>query len=102
MPQKKRSIVRVEIADPVKKAELLEMLSLSTTYNQRVAAQKKSRSEGEARQREVAEIEELRQRKKHVLLQLFTMSGEAKLPGVLKHLEVFLDDPLSGKVSLFC
>lgn len=75
------------------------MLTLSATYHQRVAAHKKSRSEGEARMREVAELEELRQRKKHVLLQLFTMSGEAKLPGVLKHLEAFLDDPLSGKVA---
>jgi hypothetical protein len=98
LPEKQRRIVRVSIADPVKQAELQETLSLSATYNQRVAAHKKSRSEGEARQREAVELEELRQRKKHALLQLFTMSGEAKLPGVLKHLEAFLDDPLSGKV----
>lgn len=98
LPEKKRRIVRVEIADPKKRSELLDMLALSETYNQRLAAHKKSRAEGAAREREQAELEELRQRKKHVLMQLFTLSGEAKLPGVLTHLQEFLNDPLSGKV----
>jgi hypothetical protein len=30
------------------------------------------------------------------------LSGEAKLPAVIKHLEGFLSLPLSGKVLVFC
>ena len=92
--------MRVGIEDPVKQQELKELLELSSKFNERVAAQKKSRAEGAARQQEMLEIEEMRARKKHVLLQLFTKSGEAKLPGILAHLTTFLDDPLSGKVRL--
>ena len=36
--------------------------------------------------------------RKAVLMQLFTKSGVAKIPGILDHLRDFLDDPMSGKV----
>jgi hypothetical protein len=94
--------VRVPIQDPVICAELKDMLTLSAQYQERQLAQKKSRSVGEARQQELRELEELRERKKHVLMTLFTKSGEAKLPAVVKQLEAFLDDPMSGKVRYPC
>jgi hypothetical protein len=52
------------------------------------------------RERNAVELAELKQRKKHVLMALFTKSGEAKLPAILKHLDAFLDNPLSGKVII--
>jgi hypothetical protein len=36
-----------------------------------------------------------------LLLQLFTQSGEAKLPAVLEHLGKFLDNPNNGKILVF-
>jgi hypothetical protein len=100
LPEKQRRIVRVPIHDPACCAELKDMLSLAAQYQEAQMAQKRSRSVGEARQKELRELEELRERKKHVLMTLFTKSGEAKLPAVLAQLEAFLDDPMSGKVCL--
>ncbi len=36
-----------------------------------------------------------------LLLQMFTLSGEAKLPGFLEHVKAFLDDPHAGKLLIF-
>jgi SWI/SNF-related matrix-associated actin-dependent regulator 1 of chromatin subfamily A len=39
--------------------------------------------------------------KKSYLLELFTKTGEAKVQGVLKHIGIFIKDPMSGKVLIF-
>lgn len=100
LPPKERHVVKVDIQDPAKKAEMVGMLSLAAEYEEKLAAQKKSRLQGPARVQELEELAELRAKKKHILMNLFTMSGEAKLPAILKHMDTFLDNPLSGKVKI--
>ena len=39
--------------------------------------------------------------KRMVLMELFTKSGPAKLDMIIQHLEVFLSDPMSGKLLIF-
>lgn len=102
LPEKQRHIVKVDIADVEKRTQMQELLGLAAKFEEKLTLHKRSRSEGAERQAEAAELEEMRVRKKHVLMELFTMSGEAKMPAILKHLEAFLDNPLSGKVLVFC
>lgn len=102
LPEKQRHIVKVEISDTEKRDQMQELLGLAAKFEEKLSLHKKSRSEGAERQQEAAELEEMRVRKKHVLMELFTMSGEAKLPAILQHLGNFLDNPLSGKVLVFC
>ena len=99
LPEKQRRIVKVPIEDTARKTEMMGMLSLAEEYEEKLAAQKRSRSQGAERAREMEELAEMRARKKNILMSLFTMSGEAKLPAILKHMDTFLDDPLSGKVK---
>ena len=101
LPCKTRQIIRVTIENKEKSTELYNLLHLTSKYEEEVKKQKKSKAIGEEKQRELNELNELRMRKKTVLMSLFTKSGEAKLPAILKHLEGFLDDKLSGKVSFF-
>jgi len=35
------------------------------------------------------------------LMKLFSLSGAAKLPAIIEHLEAFLNNPLAGKVLVF-
>ncbi len=102
LPEKQRRIVQVPIEDLHKRSEMTSMLALAAEYEEKLMAQKRSRAQGAERAQEMEELAEMRARKKNVLMQLFTMSGEAKLPAILKHVEAFLDDPLSGKVSDSC
>jgi hypothetical protein len=44
---------------------------------------------------------ELKKQHKHLLMALFNQSGIAKLPAIMQHLSVFLDNKLSGKVCNF-
>jgi len=102
LPEKQRRIVQVPIEDLNKRSEMTSMLALAAEYEEKLSAHKRSRAQGAERAQEMEELAEMRARKKNVLMQLFTMSGEAKLPAILKHLEAFLDDPLSGKILVFC
>ena len=47
------------------------------------------------------ELNDLVRQRKNYLMELFTKSGEAKLPAILKQLKSFLDNPISGKVACF-
>lgn len=98
LPEKQRRIIKVPIEDLGKKSEMAGLLSLAEEYEEKLAAQKRSRLQGAERAREMEELADMRARKKNILMGLFTMSGEAKLPAILTHMDAFLDDPLSGKV----
>ncbi len=101
LPEKQRRIQKVDVLDPLKRADMKQMLALATQYEDMVTKHKKTAAGDVAnRERNAVELAELKQRKKHVLMALFTKSGEAKLPAILKHLDAFLDNPLSGKVII--
>ncbi len=44
------------------------------------------------------EEEDVKKQHKNLLMTLFNKTGAAKLPAVLRHLGLFLDDKASGKV----
>jgi SWI/SNF-related matrix-associated actin-dependent regulator of chromatin subfamily A-like protein 1 len=99
LPPKQRKIVKVAVKDAKKAEELKRMLSLADEYTEKLANFKLSTyTDLEQKRVKMEELAALRQEKKHVLMTLFTQSGEAKLPAILDHVTKFLDNPLSGKV----
>jgi SWI/SNF-related matrix-associated actin-dependent regulator 1 of chromatin subfamily A len=121
LPRKKREVVKVEVHDKAKRIELRRLLALFranedakgwkagggggkrvrraagavvTDETAAVAAGEDNKDKDFAR---LAPPDE----KMSLLLQLFTQSGEAKLPAVLQHIQAHLDDPTSGKILVF-
>ena len=45
--------------------------------------------------------EDPKEKRKTLLMKLFTESGDAKLQGILDHIGIFLDNPISGKLLIF-
>ena len=108
LPEKVREVVKVDVKDDAKKAALRKQLDMfllheagkATGLNKKV---RKTTSEDSLTTTGSTPSETPEDRKAHMslLLQLFTHSGEAKLPGVLEHVKIFLDNPRNGKLLIF-
>jgi len=127
LPDKVRHIVKVDIPDDQNRAEMAELLAIITQYEDLLLKKRKINemdsvydisetnremnvnSNGREYRNHNEEmqdlkkntndrLEELRMKKKHAILKLFNLSGQSKLPAIMKKLTVFLDDRLAGKV----
>jgi SWI/SNF-related matrix-associated actin-dependent regulator of chromatin subfamily A-like protein 1 len=108
LPSKQREVIRVEVQDETKREELRRLLALfkaneeSKESGNTSSVKKLKRNETSSAAVSSSNNSETSEHEKmSLLLQLFTQSGEAKLPGVLQHIKKFLDDPNSGKILIF-
>lgn len=116
LPKKKRYLMKIEIEDPRQSAQLEAMLLQLKKYEELIVKKNlgkrnkklllsnlnnnNNNSLGGAAEEE--ELTILKQAKKSILMKLFTQSGQAKLPAILKKLDLlFLQNPqFTGKVMI--
>jgi hypothetical protein len=114
LPKKKRYIINVSIEDNTVKQSLEKILEELANYQELEHRTNKKRKN---RKRQIKYMDDddafdninddnndeekhvMKAQEKSLLMELFTRSGPAKLPAVLKQIDTFLEDELSGKVS---
>ena len=124
LPKKIRYVVRVDIRDENKRQDLRNIreqilerertISAAKSWKKRRVSLTKLNyvdqeinddneivNQDETYKKMIEDAAQGAKERKSLLMDLFTKSGEAKLPAILGHLENFLNDKLSGKILIF-
>ena len=124
LPKKIRYVVKVEIEDENKRKDLRNIreqilerektISTAKSWKKRRTSYQKLNyvdqeinddneiiNQDEAYNKMIEDAAQGAKERKSLLMELFTKSGEAKLPAILGHLHNFLEDKLSGKILIF-
>eukprot|EP01038_Epipyxis_sp_PR26KG_P008999 gene8999-12140_t len=103
LPKKKRYVISVPIVDEAKRAKLRLLIQNIENMEENLKLRKKSKLPQLALDENngTVEVDELKSKKRNSLMELYSMSGEAKLPIVIKHLEKFLKNKMNGKILVF-
>jgi len=98
LPKKRREVIKVEVEDEFERVEMERMLEELKRLEDDAKERKRMRLNGNHVEPQDGDE---RQKKMNVMMALFNMSGMAKLPAILKHVEAFIANKLGGKLLIF-